>query len=280
MSALRKEEERGAIRGLQLPGLKSILHELFADDTSFFIKAQARDFNAARSVIDQFEKASGSRLNMQKSLVMVLGSTGAGNWIRETGCEVAGSGRGSSFSVFEGGKPKTSLIAWWKLHRPKECDVLGWMDMPTRMTSQLAAKAIRSLKHDTSKSNWQRLARAILTKHLSKGIRKDWTFQEILLLAKGIRINKAPSLTRILSNWFNMRKLLLTDGRNLEFPQGLQYGKVECILAEADNIAPQQLKIVRKWARRLGWKTIDDMQKDDGTWRSLNEELFGSISVS
>ncbi|KAL3688940.1 hypothetical protein R1sor_015249 [Riccia sorocarpa] len=73
IQALRKEESSGNLQGLQLPGHQSILHELFADDTSLFIRAQARNFLHARKVIKKFEVASGASLNMQKSMVMALG---------------------------------------------------------------------------------------------------------------------------------------------------------------------------------------------------------------
>ncbi|KAL3679376.1 hypothetical protein R1sor_022332 [Riccia sorocarpa] len=227
MRILRKEEESGNLRGIQIPGMKSILQELFADDTSLFIHASARDFQRARVCIETFEKAPGALLNVQKSMVMALGVPRPMNWLRDSGCEVAGSsrrfkylriwsGRGVSqmeitekivisieakFKLWanrylsftsrillikhvlsaipahylmtvgldtkglgklnrtirqflwgfrEGGKPKTALIGWQKIHRTKEEGGLGWVDLNDRMIAQLASK----LENGPRKLKW------------------------------------------------------------------------------------------------------------------------------
>ncbi|KAL3682067.1 hypothetical protein R1sor_000089 [Riccia sorocarpa] len=54
------------------------------------------------------------------------------------------------------GKAKTSLIAWRKLHLPKENGGLGWSGLQLRMSSQLAAKALRRLKQKEGQTNWHR----------------------------------------------------------------------------------------------------------------------------
>ncbi|KAL3690721.1 hypothetical protein R1sor_004372 [Riccia sorocarpa] len=210
---LKEASER--LQGLQLPGAKSILQELFADDTSIFIRAAARDFQRARMAVEKFEQASGALLNVQKSLVMALGPDSHYPWLEDSGCEVASpqrrfkylgvwSGRGiaereitekiveaidgrlrcwinrnlsftsrlllikhvlsaipshhlmsirldskgllrvnRSFRQFlwglsEEGRPKTSLIAWKKFHRPKDRGGLGWIDLQDRMASYLS----------------------------------------------------------------------------------------------------------------------------------------------
>ncbi|KAL3681561.1 hypothetical protein R1sor_024517 [Riccia sorocarpa] len=89
MRAFQLEEEQGSLKGLRLPGLKAITHELFADDTSLFISASTRDFTKAKRVIERFELASGAALNMQKSLVMALERNDTPQWVSSTGCEIA-----------------------------------------------------------------------------------------------------------------------------------------------------------------------------------------------
>ncbi|KAL3699497.1 hypothetical protein R1sor_017519 [Riccia sorocarpa] len=78
MRALQEAEKSGELRGLKLPNLRTITHELFADDTSVFISAVAGDFKKIKTVIEQFERASGAALNMQKSLVKGNFAEGSG----------------------------------------------------------------------------------------------------------------------------------------------------------------------------------------------------------
>ncbi|KAL3699343.1 hypothetical protein R1sor_017365 [Riccia sorocarpa] len=307
MSSLRREEELGHLTGLQLPGLKSILYELFVDDTSLFIRANARDFRQARKVIDIFEKASGAQLDVQKSLVMALGRARHSNWLNESGCEVADHRRRFRFlgvwsgrditqveiaekltksidcrlrswvnkhltfhsrlllikhvltaiqmhhlmsigldkkgltrinravrqflwGTAESGKSKTSLIAWVKLHLPKSAGGLEWTDLQIKMDAHLASNALRVLKEGDTASNWARIAHAIIRKHVSNGPKSGWSTQEVMLLSTGIRITGAPTLTRILSAWFRVKRYLHLESKELEIPLTLTYSQLETML--------------------------------------------------
>ncbi|KAL3699232.1 hypothetical protein R1sor_017254 [Riccia sorocarpa] len=113
----------------------------------------------------------------------------------------------------ETGKAKTSLISWDRLHNPKEKGGLGWSSLQARMTSFLSYNALRLLQSDKEPTNWMKLAHSIIQLHFSRGPKKHWSIQEIMLLSDGIRITKAPVLTRILSAWFLVKKALtLADG--------------------------------------------------------------------
>ncbi|KAL3680173.1 hypothetical protein R1sor_023129 [Riccia sorocarpa] len=113
MRAFRKEEESGTLQEIQLPRLKSVLHELFAVDTSLFIdiRAQARDFQKARAVTEKFETAYGASLNMQKFMVMALGAAQNSGWIWNIGCdhEVVGDRRPFKFLRVWIGRRSTQL---------------------------------------------------------------------------------------------------------------------------------------------------------------------------
>ncbi|KAL3683137.1 hypothetical protein R1sor_001159 [Riccia sorocarpa] len=117
MRALRKEEENGSLTGLRILNAKSVLHELFADDTSFFIRARASDFQKARSTIEKFKQASGALLNVQKSMIMALGLNSKGI------ARVNRAIRNFLWGFSAEGKPKVALIAyarWFKqLHWEK-----------------------------------------------------------------------------------------------------------------------------------------------------------------
>ncbi|KAL3687986.1 hypothetical protein R1sor_014295 [Riccia sorocarpa] len=351
MRVLRKEEEDGSLQGLQIPGMRSIIHELFADDTSLFIEATARDFQRARSCIEKFERASGASLNVQKSMVMALGNPRQLGWLRDSGCLIAGprrrfkylgvwSGRGvtqqevtevivnsiekkvklwlNRFLSFpsklllskhvlsaipshhlltvgldakglarvnralrnflwgfaEGGKPKQPLIAWTKLHLPKDRRGLGWTDLHSRMKSSLARKAMRFLNPAEEQVGWMRLATAIVAKHLAHTNKADWSIQEVLLLSNSIQIRKAPTLSRILSSWFAVRKYLSIQAEALQLPATFTYAKVEALLSRSPSFPSRYATQARKWARRLRWRSISDMQTEEGNWKSVEQELL------
>ncbi|KAL3675966.1 hypothetical protein R1sor_025914 [Riccia sorocarpa] len=93
MSALRAEERRGNIRGLNIGDGQTLLHQLFADDTGICITAEERQFETLKEVIKEFEMASGARLNLQKSIVMQLKPRQPPPWMEQSGCEIAVPGR-------------------------------------------------------------------------------------------------------------------------------------------------------------------------------------------
>ncbi|KAL3690427.1 hypothetical protein R1sor_016736 [Riccia sorocarpa] len=92
MKALREEERKGNIQGLNIGRGQSLLHQLFADDTGICITAEERQFDNLKEAIREFEVASGACLNLQKSIVMQLTPGPPPAWLDQTGCEVAGPG--------------------------------------------------------------------------------------------------------------------------------------------------------------------------------------------
>ncbi|KAL2650378.1 hypothetical protein R1flu_018506 [Riccia fluitans] len=51
------------------------------------------NFDELLKILEEYELASGAKVNIVKSLVMPLGSKEVPTWVRELGCEVVGSGR-------------------------------------------------------------------------------------------------------------------------------------------------------------------------------------------
>ncbi|KAL3698223.1 hypothetical protein R1sor_012299 [Riccia sorocarpa] len=90
---LRAEERRGSIRGLNIRGGQTLLHQLFADDTGICITAEERQFETLKEVIKEFEMVLGARLNLQKSIVMQLTPKQPPPWMEQSGCEIAVPGR-------------------------------------------------------------------------------------------------------------------------------------------------------------------------------------------
>ncbi|KAL3689655.1 hypothetical protein R1sor_015964 [Riccia sorocarpa] len=110
MRALREEEAHGNIQGLNIGDGKSLLHQLFVDDTGICITAEEA----------QFVKT----------------------WMKESGCEVPGPGKKFvylgvstsspvdekelSWGWNEEDNPKSALIAWERIAQPKSNGGLGW----------------------------------------------------------------------------------------------------------------------------------------------------------
>ncbi|KAF7152045.1 hypothetical protein RHSIM_Rhsim01G0173900 [Rhododendron simsii] len=75
---LRHAESRGAIQGLRIcRGAPSISHLLFVDDTLVFCKAKRRELQAIGDILDDYRKASGQLINLQKSSMFFSKNTGA-----------------------------------------------------------------------------------------------------------------------------------------------------------------------------------------------------------
>ncbi|KAL3690221.1 hypothetical protein R1sor_016530 [Riccia sorocarpa] len=154
-------------------------------------------------------------------------------------------------------KPKTALIAWNKLHLPKEKGGLGWCPLEVKTKSFLVLKILRLLKGEDV--GWTRAATAILTRaaNLRPGMRR-WNVPEILLLGSVTRVNGAPTLSRLTSTWQETRKHLKWIGEEIPLLPSLQVDRVEAFLSQKDSGLVSTLKKARKWWRKLGWTHASD----------------------
>nr|KYP48455.1 hypothetical protein KK1_029830 [Cajanus cajan] len=67
-SLLRKAEARGELHGAKIcRGAPQVSHLLFADDCFLFCKAIERECTTLRTILQQYESASGQAINLQKS---------------------------------------------------------------------------------------------------------------------------------------------------------------------------------------------------------------------
>lgn len=68
---LRREESLSNIPGLQLNKYcPNLTHLFFADDNMIFIKAEAKEIEALKRVLEEYEQASGQTINLDKSTFM------------------------------------------------------------------------------------------------------------------------------------------------------------------------------------------------------------------
>ncbi|KAL3688085.1 hypothetical protein R1sor_014394 [Riccia sorocarpa] len=92
MLILRMKEREGKLHGLQITGQKTLLHNLFADDSGVTIRAEQEDFQELQEAIRCYECISGAKLNLKKSTVIPLGLSEVPDWLTRTGCHIAKKG--------------------------------------------------------------------------------------------------------------------------------------------------------------------------------------------
>ncbi|KAL3675613.1 hypothetical protein R1sor_025561 [Riccia sorocarpa] len=84
MDAIQQEVESKRIKGLQVGEEKQLVHRLFADDTGICLLEDEEVFRTARVTITEFEVASGALLNLQKSIIIPMGTEDPPAWLRDT----------------------------------------------------------------------------------------------------------------------------------------------------------------------------------------------------
>ncbi|KAL3694615.1 hypothetical protein R1sor_008266 [Riccia sorocarpa] len=89
MDQLNDARARGLIRGIHISQDKSLLHQLFADDTGICLQLDEQNFLHNRNVLARFEIASGAKLNLHKTMAIPLFDGPSPHWLASSGCCVA-----------------------------------------------------------------------------------------------------------------------------------------------------------------------------------------------
>lgn len=86
-SIMKNYERQGLLGGIKVArGAPSITHMLFADDSYIFCKADTEEAARVMGLLGMFEKASGQKINVQKSSVFF--SRNVGNSSKNAVCEI------------------------------------------------------------------------------------------------------------------------------------------------------------------------------------------------
>ncbi|KAL3682870.1 hypothetical protein R1sor_000892 [Riccia sorocarpa] len=112
---VRKEESEGRLQGVNYGGERSLMHQIYADDTGLNLTMDENQYARLKEVIQVYEAISGAKLNVSKSLIMPINPSVPPAWVRETGCEVA-----------DQENPRASLVAWERITQAKSDGGLGW----------------------------------------------------------------------------------------------------------------------------------------------------------
>ncbi|KAL3701489.1 hypothetical protein R1sor_019511 [Riccia sorocarpa] len=65
MAMLRTRQNAGEIEGIQVPGGKKALYNIFADDTELSINATESNYLKVKETLQEYEAAAGAKLNVQ-----------------------------------------------------------------------------------------------------------------------------------------------------------------------------------------------------------------------
>ncbi|KAL3689876.1 hypothetical protein R1sor_016185 [Riccia sorocarpa] len=221
MCLLRQAQQSGRIQGLEIEPGHTLLHQLFVDDTGVCIQNQKDNFNELLRILAKYERVSGTKINICKSLVMPLGGQDVPNWVHHIGCEVASSGRTFKYLGIQMGvdldageydraalrRLNSRLLQWEIFYLPWTARLVLIKHVLTQIPSYtMMAVGCDTMAADGKEVQWARIARRMAQIKLAIGPGKleklHWSSEEALLLLPSLRFPEAPTLDRLLKVWF------------------------------------------------------------------------------
>ncbi|KAL3683856.1 hypothetical protein R1sor_001878 [Riccia sorocarpa] len=106
MAMLRSYQESGILEGVKIPGGRQALYNLFAD-TELSVKATEENYRRVKVLLQQYEEASGAKLNVRKSVMIPVAMEELPLWMTTTGCRIAAKGEVVLHLGFPGGDEVT-----------------------------------------------------------------------------------------------------------------------------------------------------------------------------
>lgn len=88
MDCIQAKLGSGELEGVRISNNLTICHRLFADNFSIFIPAIGDSFNKLQVVIQLYKKASGAKLNLNKSVIVLLALPTIPLWLINTGFSI------------------------------------------------------------------------------------------------------------------------------------------------------------------------------------------------
>ncbi|KAL3688213.1 hypothetical protein R1sor_014522 [Riccia sorocarpa] len=107
MAMLRSYQESGILEGVKIPGGRQALYNLFADDTELSVKATEENYRRVKVLLQQYEEASGAKLNVRKSVMIPVAMEELPFWMTATWCRIAAKGEVVLHLGFPGGDEVT-----------------------------------------------------------------------------------------------------------------------------------------------------------------------------
>ncbi|KAL3699040.1 hypothetical protein R1sor_017062 [Riccia sorocarpa] len=210
--------------GIKMPGSRQALYNLFADDTELSIKASSGNYRTVMEILQQYEAASGAKLNVRKSIMIPVALVEIPLWMSRSGSSILMTldlslkgyqalenlKRTFIWGTREDGHAKQSSIAWGVMQGAK---LQGGAQIMS-LASHSAAVKIRQITKIVEGKDiaWVHIARALLKRDLESGRHRSemrlWTIEEALLLGPWAKIRESNTLRHLLMPWFKVRKHL------------------------------------------------------------------------
>ncbi|KAL3678154.1 hypothetical protein R1sor_021110 [Riccia sorocarpa] len=211
MILLQQAADEGKLTGIKLSEDSQLLHSLFADDTGLCLKATRANFEEAKNLVEKFERISGARLNVAKSLIIPIGLDTIPRWLLETGCKVAAEGEVWTYlGTPTGVKVSEEQLETFLLEKLKKGKSEGGLGLCT-FREQAAVLKMRLVSRmlEGEKADWILAAESLILKNFfqkpaNQG--KSRTTAEILLLEMPGKIRSSKTLQHILEGWIQSRK--------------------------------------------------------------------------
>ncbi|KAL3680897.1 hypothetical protein R1sor_023853 [Riccia sorocarpa] len=145
--AVKKGASDGNFKAFDIRGVASLDVSALADDMAVFLSIDETSFREFFHLLDRFQLASGAKVNLRKSKIMLLGRyRKPPDWINELPLQLLGRTqptrkshiktirclfRSFLWGFSSGGKTKTPLISWDLISAPLLAGGLGLWDLPT-----------------------------------------------------------------------------------------------------------------------------------------------------
>ncbi|KAL3679053.1 hypothetical protein R1sor_022009 [Riccia sorocarpa] len=145
--------------------------------------------------------------------------------------------------------------------------------MEIKAKSFLARKVLRLIQGGDV--GWFRIATAIINRAVSlRSEIRCWLAPEILLLLSMTRITGAPTLSRLLGAWKEVKRYLNWNEEDILVKPDLSIDKLEALITNNKQELTGQMKRARRWWRKLGWNRAGDFMKEGDLMQVTEQELW------
>ncbi|KAL3684212.1 hypothetical protein R1sor_002234 [Riccia sorocarpa] len=277
--------------GLEAGNGRQVLDALFAYDTRLLLEAEEDNWSKATAIIKIFEKISGAKLNVSKSLVVPIGFSEPPEWRRRTRTKLAMEGEVWSYmgcpigvnlseeqvcrrfvwGQNREGVERKAWISWEKMCRKKEEGGLGLVGFELHANALKMKLMVKILNNDDL--DWVCLFKSMLEWKILDTQNRQCEIgrpnEVVLLLGKKLDLRDSPTVARILEGWWEVRKFLkLKPGVML--PADLVVGLALKAIPELEKYNEGDVRTSLKLQRRVGIRLLQDLTVD-----SMNRlELF------
>ncbi|KAL3689358.1 hypothetical protein R1sor_015667 [Riccia sorocarpa] len=235
MRLLRQEEAAGRLRGLGIGEGKSLLHQLYADDTGICVTAEQQQFNHLQSIIQDFEAKTLLLKHVLAATplyqLLTVGLANEGLTALEQLC------RQFLWGWQEDRRPRTALVAWNRVAQHKNDGGLGWLPFLERAKAANIKCIVKLL--NGSEAEWAILTRSLILRTLRNGSyqreRRQCTAEEAITFLPLQKIQDSPTLSRMLKSWQEIKKKLKWDLEGVTLPRRSTIGQINMILEDEEQ---------------------------------------------